>query len=147
MSKIYATIGASGSGKSTWINRYAKVWGLKVVCPDTIRGELSGGNEGDQSKNAEVFRLVAKRLLDILEGGESVCYDATNYNNKNREIVEFVAKKTDSMIEWHVFEVPFETLVKRQDLRDRKVPVDVIKRQFDNMTIPNPNANVKIVRH
>lgn len=143
---IYSTCGASGSGKSTFINKFAKENNLPIVCPDTIRARIGTG-EGDQTKNAEVFRIATQELIQHLRNGQSVCWDATAYNEKNRELINKLAKQFNAEIEWHVFQVPLQTLIDRQKLRSRQVPDDIIKRQVDNMTIPNPEADVKIVRH
>jgi len=144
---IYSTIGIPCSGKSTWINKYANDNDLVVVNPDSIRGRLSGGNEGDQSRNDEVFKIAAKELMNELIKGNSVCYDACCYNSSNRKMVEDIAQKTGANITWHVFQVSLDTAVKRQETRERKVPLHVMEKMINGMSIPVPNANVKIVRH
>jgi len=140
---IYSTCGASGSGKSTFINKFAKENNLPVVCPDTIRARIGTG-EGDQTKNAEVFRIATQELIQHLRNGQSVCWDATAYNEKNRGLIYKLAKQFNAEIEWHVFNPPLDVLIKRQDLRDRKVPTDVIQRQQHFMTMPTTG---KIVKH
>ena len=144
MKTIYATVGASGSGKSTWAKKFAQENDLEIVCPDSIRDRLSGGNEGDQSRNGEVFKIAARELISYLSKGQSVCWDATSYNESNRKLIYDLAKQFGAEIEWHVFNVPLDTLIKRQDLRDRKVPTWVIEKQVNGMTMPTTG---KIVKH
>jgi len=132
---LIAMVGASGSGKSTFAVSLAHASGIGIVCPDTIRGELTG-DEGSQDANAQVFVLVRERLVAALNAYGSVIYDATNYNEKNRKIVYEVAEQTGAKIIWYIFRVPFQTLLERQKLRKRQVPFAVIQRQFNLLTIP-----------
>jgi predicted kinase len=113
-----------------------------VVCPDSIRGKLNG-DEGDQSNPSLIFQQVAKDLANELRDGNSVCYDATNFNEQNRKMVNQLATQFKANIVWHMFEVPLDTLIHRQSLRSRKVPVDVITRQFNNLTAPTTGIIVK----
>jgi predicted kinase len=129
-------VGASGSGKSTFSAKLAEKLGCPIICPDSIREELTG-DAGNQDKNGLVFQLAEKRLAEAMVISGFAVYDATNYNAKNRQMVERVAQVTVAKIIWYVFQVEFAELVRRQGLRERKVPVEVIERQFNNMTIPS----------
>ena len=140
---IYSTIGIPCSGKSTWINKYANDNDLVVVNPDSIRGRLSGGNEGDQSRNNEVFKIAAKELMNELIKGNSVCYDACCYNSSNRKMVEDIAVKTNSNIEWHYFPITLDTAIKRQETRTRKVPLHVMEKMINGMSTPTTGIIVK----
>ena len=133
---IHCMVGASGSGKSTFSAKLAEKLGCPIICPDSIREELTG-DAGNQDKNGLVFQLAEKRLAEAMVISGFAVYDATNYNAKNRQMVERVAQVTVAKIIWYVFQVEFAELVLRQGLRERKVPVEVIERQFNNMTIPS----------
>lgn len=143
MTTIYSTIGIPASGKSTWINKFAEVNNFVVVNPDAIRGRLSGGDAGDQSRNGEVFKIAAKELLAELVDGKSVCYDACCYNASNRKMVEDIADKTNSKIEWHYFPVTLETAIKRQETRARKVPLHIIEKMLKGMSMPTTGTLIK----
>ncbi len=74
MSKLYITIGISGSGKSTYTQtHFAKE---KIVSTDLIRLELSQ-NINEQKHNEEVFKIAIERLHKILQQSDAVL-DATN---------------------------------------------------------------------
>lgn len=147
MKTIYATIGAPASGKSTWANDFASKNGLKVVCPDTIRKQLTGSEE-NQDHNRQVFNVAAEELNRELKSGKSVVFDATNTTEKNRRIVYGMADIHNTNIEWHVFQRPLETLLKQNKQRKRQVPDDIIKRFHDNFTIPTPKDNTeKVIKH
>ena len=143
MLKLIASVGASGSGKSTFLLKLSKELNIPIVCSDDIRQEICG-DASCQDRNAEVFLIAKKRLVDRLKNNEDVIMDSTAYNEKNRKMLNDLASQYNAELEWHVFQVPIETLVKRQDLRDRKVPVDVIERQHANMTMPTTG---KIIQH
>ena len=139
MAIIHAMVGASGSGKSTFAARLARETGFEIVCPDTIRGELTG-DESSQAANAQVFTIVPLRLRTCLKLRGGVIYDATNYNEKNRKTVYEVAECFGAEIKWYLFSVPYEELVRRQGLRTRRVPDDVIKRQVSLLTVPTKGS-------
>lgn len=80
--QLIIPVGISGSGKSTWI-RTLENQGFIVVSPDDIRRELTG-TINDQTKNNEVFELAYQRVIDALNSGKSVIFDATNLTSKYR---------------------------------------------------------------
>ena len=143
MSKLIASVGASGSGKSTFLKKLSNELNIPVVCPDDIRQEICG-NASCQDRNAEVFLIAKKRLSDRLKNNEDVIMDSTAYNEQNRKMLYDLSVQYQSELEWHVFDVPLATLIKRQDMRDRKVPTWVIEKQVNGMTIPTTG---KIIRH
>lgn len=127
--------GVSGSGKSTFAAKLAAKTGLQIVCPDTIRKELTG-DEGSQAVNDVVFRMIPKLLCDALQKDNGVIYDATCYNEDNRKVVYSVAGSMLAEITWHVFKVTFEEACARQLLRTRQVPSFVIDKQIRRFSLP-----------
>lgn len=141
--KIIATIGAAGSGKSTWIQKFAKDNNIPLVNPDAMRAEF-GTSESDQSVNGTVFSVVPQRLENLLKSDGIVAYDATCVDEKNRKIVYDVARKLKAEIEWHWFgDVPIDVLIKRQEMRSRKVPDFVIRSQVSRLSKPSFGNIVK----
>ena len=137
--KFIITVGISGSGKSTWINRYISEHpDTIVVSPDDIRRELTG-SISDQSKNNEVFPLAFDRTIKALNSGKNVIFDATNISSfyrkqmldelKNKVDVEFIPQAK-------IFTVDPEVAKKRiqKDINngvDRaNVPPEIIDRQY-----------------
>lgn len=93
MGMLYVTIGCSGSGKTYLGKKLAEKYaetcndgGLEIVCPDDVRKELTG-NISDQTRNAEVFEIVRKRIIDFLNAGKDVYFSATNINASSREFL------------------------------------------------------------
>jgi predicted kinase len=75
---MYVTIGISGSGKSTYINKHFDQ--KDIVSPDDMRYELTG-NVSDQSQNRHIWaNIVPEQLMSKLKTNGVVLLDATNLN-------------------------------------------------------------------
>lgn len=133
-------IGLSGSGKSFRAKQLCKDKTWKIISSDSIREE-EFGNINDQNHNEEVFNLMRKRTYSYLKKGNSVVYDATNVTIKNRKtILDLVNKikkdKNQIIIQAYVMRTPFLECLKRNILRDRSVPISVIKKQRSRFQMP-----------
>jgi len=75
------------SGKSTWASQYqATHHNTYIISSDAIRMELTGGNYGDRSKQAEVWRVFSERIHEFGKiDGVTVILDALNDLNVLRE--------------------------------------------------------------
>lgn len=133
MPKFIMLIGPSGSGKST----LSKMLGGIHLSSDAIREEL-WGDASDQQNGAKVFQVLNERTLTALKEGKDVVYDATNLYSKNRKalIEDIRAKVPGCFFEAYVCDTPLEECIARQDLRDRKVPIEVIERQYSRLQLP-----------
>ena len=138
---IHAMLGASGSGKSTFAQKLSKILQVPVICPDSIRGEVNG-DESIQANAPLVFSIAKTRLIQSLTSRRVAIYDATNYNQKNRKMVEQIAIDHEAKIVWHVFKVDKSELLRRQQLRGRKVPLYVIEKQLNGLTLPKTGVIV-----
>ncbi len=96
-------IGPCGAGKTTYAAELLKRPDTHLLSPDALRDELSG------------FHCV---------------YDATCYNRKNRKGIIAHAQFLGYEIEAHVFRTPIEVCKARNAGRERRVPDEVIDRQF-----------------
>lgn len=124
MPKLYVMIGISGCGKST----YSEKLNVPVVSSDAIRKELFG-DEDIQESPEKVFALAHKRVREYLESGSDVVFDATNVSAFARETLLDAVKGVPCERIGVVFTITPEEALRRQEHRDRKVPVDVINRQ------------------
>ncbi len=133
--KCFMMIGCPGSGKSYEAERIARLEDAVIVSSDAIRGELYG-DESCQNNPKRVFELVDKRVREALESGKNVIMDATNITGRHR--ARWVTKmKTDGIkMIAVVMETPLDLCLERQNLRDRKVPEDVICRMHWNLQGP-----------
>lgn len=127
-------IGLPGSGKSTYAAEQHKKYGTHVCSSDAIRAEL--GDVNDQGNNEKVFRILHRRIKDYLRNGESVIYDATNIKSKRRRA--FLAELRSISCEKHciIFRTSYEQCLKRNELRERKVPPEVIRKMYMSWDTP-----------
>lgn len=135
MNKLYMMIGLPASGKSTIAKEISKSEGAIIVSSDEIRKEF--GDINDQSQNVKVFEEVISRAKFYLANQYDVIIDATNINYKKRR---HLLNSIDSL---HTKEriailvaTPYEECLERNQLRERKVPEEVIKRMYYNFYIP-----------
>lgn len=127
---VYATVGISGSGKTTWARAYvAKHPGTVLIDTDALREEL-WGNAADQRNGAEVFRVAYQRMNEALADGHDVVFCATSTTLKARNALReaIAVKKTKVVFVW--FPVKLETCLERNAARERVVPEAVIRRQY-----------------
>lgn len=136
MSKLIMLCGLSGSGKSSAAKKLSEEYNAIIIASDAIRKELYGSEE-IQDDPQKVFNLMHKRIKEHLIAGTNVIYDATNLISKRRKatINEF---KRISDIECFcvIVTATLEECIKRNNLRDRKVPEYVIERQLKSFEFP-----------
>lgn len=129
MQKVFATVGISGSGKTTWAEAYIKQhdnWVL--VDTDAIREEL-WGNANDQQNGAEVFRVAYERMNAALAEEQNVIFCATSTTLRARNTLrQNLPNKVELTFIW--FPVLIDECIRRNGLRERHVPEEVIRRQY-----------------
>ena len=133
--------GIPASGKST----VAKLFNSNIVSTDSIREELYG-DESIQGNGREVFSLAYSRIRNYLSLGENVVFDATNIRKKDRKKVIDIGKEynCDNIIICYC-STPLEIVLERNANRERKVPVQVIKRMFTNFEEPSYAEGVNYI--
>lgn len=135
---VIMMVGVPGSGKSTKIQDFVKLYDAKVFASDAIRAELYG-DESIQGDPKEVFRVLEERLFEALAAGENVIYDATNIKWKNRKaFVDKVRKTCDALCFLAIMATAPDVCKSRNAGRERQVPVGVIDRMVKNFEVPVP---------
>ena len=137
---VYLTVGVPGSGKSSWVKNVASTnKDIVLICPDNIRGELSG-NEADQSVSNKAFQLARDRMEEALKNGKSVIIDATSVYKRARQQWLDIAKKYNAKTIAVVFEVTEQTAVERNAKRaaegGRNVPTHIIQSMISKYQVP-----------
>lgn len=123
-------VGPPGCGKST----YAKDLAMSdnnwvIVSPDDIRSEVTG-DAGDQTQNTLVFSKVYKDIIESLNRGFNVIYDATNCRSAYRhKILDLVDGHTNKIV-CVVFTTSISDCLRHNAQRDRNVPENVIERMY-----------------
>lgn len=128
-------VGLPGSGKSAYAKELSEKTNAKICSSDAIREELNG-DINSQSNNEEVFKLLHKRIKEYLANGESVIYDATNINSRRRKAFLSELKNISCRKNCIIIAVPFDECCKRNELRERVVPVEVIEKMYKSWNTP-----------
>jgi len=125
-------VGIPGSGKSTWAQQFlAGHPHYQVVSTDQIRAELYGDAaiQGDWRRVWQQVRHRWQQGVEQITRGhlEGVIYDATNTRRGHRRQTIAIARGLgfDHLtLVW--FDVPLEVGLRRNQLRSRQVPAEVI---------------------
>jgi len=133
MAEIVMLVGLPGSGKSTYAEMHSTEY--VVHSSDRIRKELLG-DINDQTNNEKVFQELHRRIREDLKAGKKVMYDATNIKFKRRmaflrELKDIDCKKTAL-----IFATPYETCLRQNWMRERKVPDEVLDRMYRGWQTP-----------
>lgn len=122
-------VGPPGSGKSTFANELKQAENWVVISPDDIRDELIDG-EYDKTHNVMIFSRVYSELVENLDKGFNVVYDATNCRNVYRhKILDVVSGHTNKIV-CVVFTTSISDCLRHNAQRDRNVPENVIERMY-----------------
>lgn len=133
MIRAYITVGIPGSGKSTIAKRIIQEDEFNTIVElnlDDIREELSG-DASDQSVTLDAVKLRNERLHHILDNLGDVFISDTNCHADHLwDLMSIIRRKG---IEYHHIllidmDVPVDECLRRNDIRERKVPSDVIYR-------------------
>lgn len=125
-------IGLPGSGKTTNAAEKSAV----VHSSDALRQELYG-DVNCQDNNADLFSILHGRIKQDLLDGKDVIYDACSINKKRRTAFLAELKHIPCYKKCVVFATTYETCLKNNANRERKVPEDVIKRMYMHWCPPD----------
>lgn len=137
MPSIIIMSGISGSGKSTLANRlYPNAYYLNA---DSIREELCE-NASDQTKNRGVFQLLYERFEHIIDLGRDIIVDNTSLTFSDRNKFYKIIQDTDHNRDYCIILIQIKPDIAwaqyRNNLRVRKVPDEVIEKQFQKIEAP-----------
>lgn len=146
--QIYILIGLPGCGKSTWSSNFkSETPNTLIVSSDAIRGELYG-DENEQGNPELVFRTVFDRVIDGIRRNDvsNIIVDATNIKVRDRNnVIGTIKKRAWNELKGNAdfsftavwFAVPIEECKRRNRLRERVVPDEVIERMYKNFCPPS----------
>ena len=125
MSELTLMVGLPGSGKSTYAKSLQNDITI-VLYSDAISKEL-WGDENEQKNKDIVFKTLYKRARNLLLSGKNVIIDATNILKLDR--ARSLNRFADLNIKRKaiIIDTPIDECIRRNQLRERKVPVSVIR--------------------
>jgi len=104
-----------------------------LVSSDEIRKHLYG-DESIQGNPVSVFRRARGELLAALKAGRSVIYDATNTNQRFRQMtLRELRQAGASWIIGYWLKVPLAVCKQRNGMRNRIVPEPVLHRMLSEL--------------
>ena len=132
---LFFMCGLPCSGKSVKSQELAGEHNATVFSSDSLREELFN-DVNHQEDNAKLFNELHRRIKECLKEGKNAVYDATNINYKRRmsflsELKNIPCKKICILMA-----TPFDVCLKRNSVRERKVPEHVIDRMYRNFDVP-----------
>lgn len=144
-------IGLPGSGKSTLAESLTTSGDNEEYKPvihssDGLRKELFG-DEATQGDNNKLFTELHRRIKADLIAGKDVIYDATNISKKLR--IQFLneLKNISCTPICLCMMTSYETCLENNEKRERKVPIEVIKRMLMNWQPPHYSEGFKEIKY
>lgn len=141
---LIVMVGIPGSGKSTIAEEIKNTYNFKMFSADEIRKELLG-DVNDQSNNYYVFKTLYERLKDNLANGQNCIFDATNVSIGDRKGVFKKIKDVEFDAIAYVVATNIEESIRRNSLRDRKVPLEDIQKFVNKFVMPSVEEGFKDV--
>jgi len=137
MTKFTMMVGISGSGKSTMARDLLSQGFYDImVSSDDIREEI-WGDASIQNRPDIIFNIAHERIIEALKDGKDVIFDATNLKVKDRKNLLDKISNIPNVENTCIIVYPhLEWCIENQDKRDRKVPEEVIRKQFKNFQLP-----------
>lgn len=138
-------VGLPGSGKSTFADNISKNIDVVIHSTDAIRKELFG-DENDQQNPQLVFETAYNRIRRDLQEGYNVIFDATNLRQKNRRMfLQYISDIPHRNI-CVLMNTPFKECMRRNDMRERRVPRKVLFRMKKAMEFPTIQEGFEVIK-
>lgn len=135
MATIYIMCGLPGAGKSTYTNQC----NMPVVSLDGLREEFYG-DEAIQGNGRFLFSIATQRIQNYIAQNQNCVFDGTNCTRRRRKAL-MNRFEAEFICVW--ISTSFEECIRRNNLRSRVVPYDVIKRYSDSFQIPTIEEGFK----
>lgn len=138
MSQFVMLVGPAGSGKTTTAeNIHLRNPKIIMLSSDSLR-EMINGDASDQSNTQLIFRIMRDAATECLMMGLDVIYDATNLSSAKRKmLLKWLRSHANNVIATCIVHLTsLEECIERQNQRERKVPIEVIKQQYNSMQKP-----------
>ncbi len=145
---MYVLIGASGSGKSTYLKRLSN--NTEVFSLDALRLEWYVPDNLPTAEDPYVYAFekscadkhfksrANQRFLKIVRGGTDIIVDNVNASKKSRRWYITEARKRDYRIVAVILPITLNEVLRRQHSRtDKTVPDEAVRRQYMSISTPD----------
>ena len=144
-------VGLPGSGKSTTaksirISSDGELHKPVIHSSDGLRKELFG-DEATQGDNNKLFSILHGRIKADLISCKDIIYDATNIKKRFRMQFLNELKSISCTPICLCVMTSYETCLKNNEKRERKVPVEVIRRMQMNWQPPHYSEGFKEIKY
>lgn len=128
-------IGAPASGKSTLAKFLTPEDSYATVSTDHMRALISD-DSGNQEVSRQAFGMAHRLIKHRVAQRKLTIFDATNTRLRSRREVMTLAREANPEVRIIGISVWSElsSMLKRNDLRSRQVPPEVIESQYNRMT-------------
>ncbi|MDQ6759083.1 MAG: AAA family ATPase [Acidobacteriota bacterium] len=134
-------VGLPGSGKSTYLAQL----GTNAISSDEIR-RLLADDATEQGIHRRVFAVVRSLVRRRIQIGRPVTYiDATNLTRRERRQYLRLGQLHNCDVEALFFDVPLETCLDRNRLRDRIVPEEALRDMARRLVPPSTAEGFTLV--
>jgi predicted kinase len=123
--------GLPGSGKDHWIQRNRQHW--PVVSLDSVREETDTEPTDNQGT---VAQLAMERCRVLLRSRQSFVFNATNLQRSTRARWLGLFSDYGARLEVVYLEPPLPTIMRQNEMRERNVSKNVIRRLADRVQPP-----------
>lgn len=127
--------GPPASGKSTFLEQVKFSPNGIIVSTDQLRKEWLG-DESDQSRNPFIWERAMGKLEWYLASSNVVVFDATNVKRSGRKQLIKLAKHWGAAAVCLYFYPELDECKRRNQLRGRHVPEEVIEKMWTRFTRP-----------
>ncbi len=143
MAKIIVLCGLPGSGKSHYA--HTQVSGNTIhLSSDEIRERIFG-NVASQRYNGFVFSIMRLMVEKAIQSNCDVLVDSTNIQAKHRKPWIDIAVRMGAQVVCVFVNPTLEECIKRNELRDRNVPRDVIEKMHDKLEPPTEKEGFHVI--
>ncbi len=133
MPSVIMMAGVPGSGKSYIAEQLSTMLEHPVLSADAIREELTG-NQLDNSINTEAWHILHDRAATLIADQYSVIIDATHAEQQlRRDEISLYRSMGARAVVCVEIQTPYDTLIARNQSRDKFVPIHAIDRIRRNL--------------
>lgn len=143
MPKITVLMGLPGSGKSYYAEKSMEGSPIRVSS-DEIRERIFR-DVASQKYNRYVFSIMRLMVEKAIGAGCDVLVDSTNIQRKHRKPWIDIGGRMGIDVVCLFVDPPLEECLKRNAIRERHVPIDVIQQMSAHLEPPNLEEGFKEV--